>query len=367
MIKYLKSLADKFIYAQIWKKALTVALALLYLVALLSVIIKLDVVITTPGSFNTTAYTKGSETQAGVIKIDTENEPGKIYTIGVYSHIRVTLFQYLISRLSGDINVDDYDPGSDLSKKEEAIRGDIHREFAMQHALILAYTEAAKVDPTIHIAYEFKGLIVSAVLPGSKSNLEQRDLITHINDEEITSLDQFWTRIALIPGNTAFTLTVLRPNGTEYVEKRISAQKTPYNDAYVFDVEVYDYYVLDPDNTTPKYEIATSFPSRGSSGGAMTALAIYNALLSEDVTGGLRICGTGTINVQGVVGKIGGVEQKIVTAKLYGAEVFFVGVDDYEDAKKKYDEIKADFHLISVESFAQILTELERLRGESDE
>ena len=72
------------------------------MVALLSVIIKLDVVITTPGSFNTTAYTKGSETQAGVIKIDTENEPGKIYTIGVYSHIRVTLFQYLISRLSGE-------------------------------------------------------------------------------------------------------------------------------------------------------------------------------------------------------------------------------------------------------------------------
>lgn len=364
MIKYLKSLADKFMKASPVKKALAVFLALVYLLALFSVIVKVNVVVVTPGTLNGTAYTKASEKPVGAVKIETDNKPGAIYTIGVYSHIRVTYFQHLISRLSRDIDVDDYNPGADLSKREEIIRGEIHREFAMQHALIVAYEEAAKVDESIHIEYDFKGLIVSAVFPGSKSNLEPRDFITHINGTKIAGISDFSTRLAGITGNTAFTLTILRQDKGEYAEKNVSAQKTLYDGDYKLGVELQEYYVIDKEKTTPKFTIAERMPSLGSSGGAMTALAIYNSLIEEDITDGKIICGTGTINVDGKVGAIGGIEQKIVTAQLYNVEVFFVDEYDYEAAKAKYDEIKADFQLISVAEFADIIA---ALRGDTDE
>ena len=43
----------------------------------------------------------------------------------------------------------------------------------------------------------------------------------------------------------------------------------------------------------------------------MTALAIYNYLTEEDITHGKTIVGTGTIDINGNVGLIGGVKYKL--------------------------------------------------------
>ena len=39
-------------------------------------------------------------------------------------------------------------------------------------------------------------------------------------------------------------------------------------------------------------------------------------LTDFDYTRGLKICGTGTININGIVGEIGGIKQKIHTAHI---------------------------------------------------
>lgn len=60
----------------------------------------------------------------------------------------------------------------------------------------------------------------------------------------------------------------------------------------------------------------------GPSAGLMFALGIIDLLKPEDLTGGMIIAGTGSIDDDGKVGPIGGVPQKLVAAKAAGAKVF---------------------------------------------
>lgn len=62
----------------------------------------------------------------------------------------------------------------------------------------------------------------------------------------------------------------------------------------------------------------------GPSAGLMFTLAIVERLKHEDLTHGCKIAGTGTIDYDGNVGEIGGVEQKIIAASRAGARYFIV-------------------------------------------
>lgn len=61
----------------------------------------------------------------------------------------------------------------------------------------------------------------------------------------------------------------------------------------------------------------------GPSAGLMMTLEIYDQLNTEmDLTRGYQIAGTGTISLDGTVGRIGGINHKIVAADKAGAEIF---------------------------------------------
>ena len=68
-------------------------------------------------------------------------------------------------------------------------------------------------------------------------------------------------------------------------------------------------------STEVEYNLIETITS-GSSGGLLQSLYIYNQLTDFDYTNGLKIGGTGTISVDGSVGAIGGVEQKIYTSDM---------------------------------------------------
>jgi PDZ domain-containing protein len=70
----------------------------------------------------------------------------------------------------------------------------------------------------------------------------------------------------------------------------------------------------------------------GPSAGMMHTLAIIDSLTEGDLTGGEVIAGTGTIRVDGTIGAIGGIRQKVVGAEAAGARYILVPVDNYERA-----------------------------------
>ena len=62
----------------------------------------------------------------------------------------------------------------------------------------------------------------------------------------------------------------------------------------------------------------------GPSAGLVFALAIYDKLTPGDLLGGQHVAGTGTIDPTGIVGGIGGIQEKIAGAEQAGATTFLV-------------------------------------------
>jgi Lon-like protease len=93
----------------------------------------------------------------------------------------------------------------------------------------------------------------------------------------------------------------------------------------------------------------------GPSAGLMFALGLYDALTPGDLTQGRTIAGTGTIELDGTVGPIGGITDKVVAAQRVGASVFLV-------PEGNWDELEGvdvgDMQLIEVSSFSDAVAKL---------
>ena len=95
----------------------------------------------------------------------------------------------------------------------------------------------------------------------------------------------------------------------------------------------------------------------GPSAGLMFTLTVYNAVTPGDLTGGRKIAGTGTINLDGSVGPIGGVEQKVVAAELAGASYFLSPPENYAAARSVARHIR----VVEVASITQAIEFLRSL------
>lgn len=71
----------------------------------------------------------------------------------------------------------------------------------------------------------------------------------------------------------------------------------------------------------------------------MFSLEIYSRFQKNDLTDGKKIAGTGTIDPDGTVGRIGGIDQKVVAADKSGAKVFFAPNDPITDEMKKATQV----------------------------
>jgi len=108
-------------------------------------------------------------------------------------------------------------------------------------------------------------------------------------------------------------------------------------------------------------ETATSGPS----GGLMQSLYIYNQLTDFDYTNGLKIGGTGTISIDGNVGAIGGIEQKIYTSDMNNIDIFFAPFagGNYDDAMEAYKNINSDMIIVGVDTFSDAVDYLLNYQG----
>jgi PDZ domain-containing protein len=66
----------------------------------------------------------------------------------------------------------------------------------------------------------------------------------------------------------------------------------------------------------------------GPSAGLMWALGLYELLDPDDLAAGRIVAGTGTIDLEGNVGPIGGIRDKVIAAERAGADLFLVPADN---------------------------------------
>ncbi|WP_411501758.1 SepM family pheromone-processing serine protease [Brevibacillus centrosporus] len=116
-----------------------------------------------------------------------------------------------------------------------------------------------------------------------------------------------------------------------------------------------------PDNkqniVIPKKVNIASQGIGGPSAGLMMTLEIYDQLKTDaDMTKGYRIAGTGTIALDGTVGRIGGINHKVVAADKAGADIFFAPQDtpgadsNYEEALATAKRIGTKMRIVPVKT-----------------
>ena len=114
--------------------------------------------------------------------------------------------------------------------------------------------------------------------------------------------------------------------------------------------------------------IEVEFDDRGIGGpsaGLAFTLTIVDMLTPGDLTGGQEIAATGTMDIDGRVGPIGGIEQKAVTVERAGVDVFLIpaGLKPAElDAARR--QAGDDVELIEVATLDEALAALEGLGGD---
>ena len=98
----------------------------------------------------------------------------------------------------------------------------------------------------------------------------------------------------------------------------------------------------------------------GPSAGMMFALGVLDKLSTTDLTGGLKIAGTGTIDDKGVVGPIGGIQMKTIGARRDGATVFLTPAANCADAAKN---VPSGLELVKVTTLQSAVDALKVLRA----
>ena len=93
----------------------------------------------------------------------------------------------------------------------------------------------------------------------------------------------------------------------------------------------------------------------GPSAGLEFALSIVDQLTPGELTGGRRVAVTGTIELDGSVGPVGGVPQKAVTVKRSGAMLFLVPTAQVEDARSRAG---AGIEVVGVDTLDDAIREL---------
>ena len=141
--------------------------------------------------------------------------------------------------------------------------------------------------------------------------------------------------------------------------KEIKSKLYKYKDKLMLGVGLQ---LLNKYETDPKVNIKFKNSESGPSGGLITALEIYNQLTKKDLTSGLKIAGTGTIETDGTIGEIGGVEYKLLGASQDNTDVFLVPEGNYKDAVNYKKKNKLKTKIIKVKNIEDAIEKISNLR-----
>ncbi|MEK4148499.1 SepM family pheromone-processing serine protease [Robertmurraya sp. FSL W8-0741] len=275
---------------------------------------------------------------------------------------KANIYSYLLASLSDYQEIYPLDAvrGEEETEEEYNVRQMHLMASSKQSAIEVAYKKAE-----IPIEYEYKGVYVLNVVDNmpAADKLQPGDRIFKINGHEFTSSEEFIEFVSKQTAGTEITLTYLRRGE----EESTTIQVQPFPDdatrvgvgiGLVDDKELH---------VNPNVEIKTD-DIGGPSAGFMFSLEIYNQLIEEDLTKGYAIAGTGTISADGKVGRIGGIEQKIVAADKAGAEIFFApneqGAKDsnYNAAIKTAKDINTKMKIVPIDTFDEAIDYLKELQ-----
>ncbi|MGA3219937.1 MAG: S16 family serine protease [Acidimicrobiales bacterium] len=183
------------------------------------------------------------------------------------------------------------------------------------------------------------GVQIDAVLgstPAWQAGIKCNDIVTAVDGKPVLSSQQLVQTLAPVPPGTVVVLTDHPAGGAraKLVKVRLSSPPASVV-AQGFQGKSYMGVELE---TRVKLELP--FPVSveageigGPSAGLAFTLAIMDSVSNGKLTGGHNVAATGTIDPEGDVGQVGGVQEKTAAVEKAGAQVFFVPQAEYQDAE----------------------------------
>ncbi|RDI47571.1 SepM family pheromone-processing serine protease [Falsibacillus pallidus] len=285
---------------------------------------------------------------------------------------RANIYSYVVAKVRDfeEIIPEDQLKGEEETDEEYNVRQLYYMENSKNNAIQVAYRAAKK---PYH--FKYKGIYVLDVYPKMPASkiLKAGDRITTVDGHKFESSEQFIAYVQKKSAGDSIKLTYVHDDkektGTIKLKEFNSGEsegKVGIGIGLVDDREL----ISTPPVTMKTDEIG------GPSAGLMFSLEIYNQLTKEDLTKGMDIAGTGTISPDGKVGRIGGIQLKVMAADKKGADIFFAPDDEippeikkshpelqsnYVEAKKAAKEIGTDMKIVPVKTFDDAVEYLNKL------
>ncbi|WP_367341817.1 SepM family pheromone-processing serine protease [Limosilactobacillus sp.] len=206
---------------------------------------------------------------------------------------------------------------------------DFYMQSAINEAIATAYKAAHQ-----YYRKQYLGIYVLSIQPNSKfkGKLHVGDTITKVNGHHFNTAHGYQQYIGKRKVGSKLTVDFLhngkKKEATSKLVRLSGVSRTGIG-------------ILLTDNV----KVHTKIPCRinpgqlgGPSGGLMFSLQVYQQLTNRNLRHGQKIAGTGTINPDGSVGEIGGIDKKVIAAHRAGAKIFFAPYIKPTKTILKYEE-----------------------------
>ncbi|MGN6250259.1 MAG: YlbL family protein [Marmoricola sp.] len=234
---------------------------------------------------------------------------------------------------------------------EQASRKQVRQQAAQEMTSSQDDAVAAALT-ALHIPFA-KAVSVAAVDPEGPAHtvLRTGDLVRSVDGQQVRTTKQLVRAVQSVPPGSRLTLGVVRAGKPQQVTLTTAALGTKGAKAEQSRIGI----SIAPSYDFP-FRVEVNLPSTigGPSAGMMFSLGIYDVLTKGSLTHGRVVAGTGTIDADGAVGEIGGIQQKIAGAQRDGAHLFLVPAGNCAEALgADYDPDR--MRLAKVSTFDQAL------------
>lgn len=248
--------------------------------------------------------------------------------------------------------------GTEIEKKKEILGNQTPQQFnetsaqqmdSSQLAAIYIAMQRSGYDTTIR----GDGAIVRAVsdIAPAKGKINVNDTIVAVDGQPVNLASDVTAIIRKKKPGDSVSVKLRDANNTERTVDIVTAPLPDTPNVPYVGVSV----------ETKNLHLDTPFPVSfkntdigGPSAGLAFTLALVDDLTPGELTGGQKIATTGTMEGDGSVGEIGGVEQKTISVKKAGAKLFIVPRTEADEAKKYAGSMK----VVGVDNLEQAIDAL---------
>jgi PDZ domain-containing protein len=223
-----------------------------------------------------------------------------------------------------------------------------------QDAAIIAGLTLAKVPGT-------KRAQVTAVVADSpaEGNLKASDFVLAVDGRAVTGPDDLRKAIRTRPPGEPIRFSVRR-DGKDITVTVVS--KAAADDATKSQVGINVGMGFD---TPVQVDVRLPIEIGGPSAGMMFALSLYDKVTPGELAGGRTVAGTGTIDADGTVGAIIGIQQKMYGAHEGGASVFLAPAGNCDEAGAVHIDGVTVYRVSTLNDSVTVLSDLDAGRPPS--